>query len=943
MPGLSKVIVVLPDSGPDARAGRQLRLGFAREGVPSEVAQLPGEGARLDLPAGDTGLVVVGGTDGRSLDLLRRTRFFLDEAKLNAPILFTGRGVRRVDAEAAGADEVVLLPAYLRDVVTIGRLLRTQPATQRHHLVGNLAETTGVYTLVRALAALGRSAVLTLMRGLRRGEIRFFHGEVTSAQVGLIHGQAALHQLLLWTEARFEFQHEDVVRRQQIPLTHAELFADADRFLEGVRDSSGALSPSMVLEQDLPRIYSLGKQIPTEVHGVLRMFDGHRVLADVLEDSPYRVFETLRVAQRACDVGLLRPIQNQRPKATWRAVLAIEEWLVGSESPSVIDRSQPGAAAPADTTGPVLRESQSKIKGGRRKRRKQRANTPLAVQVTTSGSRPDIDWGALVPRTVGAEVGSLSGVVPAAQLSGEIQLPTREAPREKLESLMDTDKRTRIFPTDIGLEPKVVFDEGEDVARANRERALAVDRARAEAAARELAAKQVRDREDAETRAKADAAANVAAAAKAKADAELAAEAKAKADAQARAKIAADAKAKAAAEAKAAFDAKLAAEVKAKADAAARAKAELEEKAQAAEAEARAVADAKAKAAAGAKMRADAEARARAEQDAKKKAEVAEHLRRKREEAEAAEDAKLRAEAAEWAKQQAAARARAADEQAREAEELATRLANVKATAETEARSSEDAMWKEAEERARKLADEEAAAKASLASQLVKQLRDDSNDETTPFVRDTIETPPVIVAETPTATVVVHDTLTVTGTDRTAILTSTSTATIIEAAVDEPSDGIVQPLTTLETAPLRPPPPPVVVPPDDRPEAKVGEISGGVNAQGVDPRSSEPSILVADLATAHTAVAAVAIAQVSAPATADAATVSREIVVADVRKDAASAFSEAEEAFFRAGTEKAAPGAPMVNTAPIEKFDDLDADYQPVGFWDRLRGKKPTK
>ena len=26
-----------------------------------------------------------------------------------------------------------------------------------------------------------------------------------------------------------------------------------------------------------------------------------------------------------------------------------------------------------------------------------------------------------------------------------------------------------------------------------------------------------------------------------------------------------------------------------------------------------------------------------------------------------------------------------------------------------------------------------------------------------------------------------------------------------------------------------------------------------------------------------------------------------------------------------------------------ESFGDLDADYQPVGFWDRLRGAKPSR
>src|SRR6185369_15390371 len=103
-----------------------------------------------------------------------------------------------------------------------------------------------------------------------------------------------------------------------------------ERFLEGVRDSSGGLSPSMVLEQDVPRVQALGKQIPTEVYGVLRMFDGHRVLTDVLEDSAYRVFETLRVAQRAVEIGLLRVVDKEPPRPAWRAILGIEEWLVGA-------------------------------------------------------------------------------------------------------------------------------------------------------------------------------------------------------------------------------------------------------------------------------------------------------------------------------------------------------------------------------------------------------------------------------------------------------------------------------------------------------------------------------------------------------------------------------------------------------------------------------------
>ncbi len=778
MPGPSKVIVL----DPDARAGRQVLLGLSREGVPSALGRL--DGAQLDVPPGDAGLVIVGGSDGRALDLLRKVRLALDANQLDIPIVFTGRGVRRTDAEAAGADEVVLLPAFLRDVVTIGRLLNGVTSGKREHLVGSLAETTGVFTLVRALSALGRSAVLTLVRGLRRGEVRFFHGEVTSAQVGLIHGQAAFHQLLLWTEARFEFQHEDVVRRQQIPLSPDELFADAERFLEGVRDSSGQLSPSMVLEQDLQRVHALGKQIPTEVHGVLRMFDGHRMLADILEDSPYRVFETLRVAQRACDVGLLRMVDRKKPKATWRTVLAIEEWLVGADRDSVIQRTQAtGDSGPV----PAARGSSAKAKGGKRMRKKRRALTPLPAPAFQG--RPEIDWGALVPRIVGAEVGPLSGVVPASHASGEIQVPTRELAREKLEALMDTQKRDRVFAKGVGLEAKVVFDDGS-----------------------------------------------------------------------------------------------------------------------AAEAEVKAAAD---------RLREQAEQRA------------------------AAEDAKLRAEGVEFAKQQAAVRAKAAGDQAREAEEMATKLAATKAKADAESRAKliaeddiqDQAMWRAAKARAVEVDAEDAkrAAEAAVSSEtknLVKQLC----------------TPGIVDSETPAATVTLHEHITVHTTVNTARVTSESVTSITSAApaetVDEPSDGVVRQLTTVETAPVWRPLPPGELPLDDRPEAQTGEISASPVAKRpvAVPRASEPSILIGDLAAAQSAVSAVAAAQAAAPVSKDVAALMHHRRVAELRKDVVSAFSDDDEAFFRAGADRTGK-IPLL--PPTDTFDDLDEGYQPVGFWDRLRGKKP--
>ena len=1095
MPGPSKVIVL----DPDARSGRQIQLGFQREGVSAQIAPVSVDLAKLQLPTEDTGLVVVGGADGRAVDLVRRARALLEADHADVPIVFAGRGASRKDLEAAGADEVLGQPAYLRDVVTIGRLLVGQPAHHRTHLVGNLGDITGVLTLVRALSSLGRSAVLTLMRGLRRGEVRFFEGEVTSAQVGLIHGQAALHQLLLWTDARFDYHHEDIVRRQQIPLDHEELFADAERFLAGIRDESGSLSPAMVLEQDVARIQSLGKQIPTEVHGVLRMFDGHRVLADVLEDSPYRVFETLRVAQRAVDVGLLRKAQAPRPKATWRAVLAIEEWLVGAETKEdivargVVDNTVP--VPKSETTGKTKKQSAS-----RRQRKKRRPNTPLPVPPPITKG-PDIDWGALVPRTLGAEVGPLSGVVPAAQLSGEIVLPaspSRDEPREKLEALMDTGKRERIFPTDIGLEPSIVLDDSADeaptarakkktdasantdaeraAAKADAERAAAAlalaqaAKAAADAKAKAKAEADAKAAADAKAKAEADAKAKAEADVKAKADADAArakadteakakadADAKAKADADAKAKADADARAKADAEAKAKADAdakaKADADARAKADADARAKADADAKAKAdADARAKADADAKAKADADAKAKTDADARAKADADAKAKADADAARANAEADAQAKPEAKATAETAADANDDAKpadakvvvdialgggapvdparlredaqqkvrdlvarhrkesedidAIARAGEKRLREeTRDEAEAAAHAKAAALADAaRVAVDAEAKaRAEAEARAKADTTNGATASsdngrsVASGEIRGKRPTSSSDLVRALIDEergsghreVETASTIVSETPTATVSVHDRLSVTTTEQTARLVATPETTVSEVPFlakpvarpqardvvddavtrpfvkpsaepenidDAPSDGIIRTHQTSEdeTAPQSAAafrrPPPGEIPVDDRPPQTTGEIRPRKSSTPPPiPSDAEPSILVADLQAAHTAASAAmsaakpatpTINAATAAATPGTATAAASAEVSQVRRDATGAFTQIEEEFFRAGShpedEKAAKRVPSAS----DSFDDLDEGYERVGFWDRLLGRK---
>jgi len=215
-----------------------------------------------------------------------------------------------------------------------------------------------------------------------------------------------------------------------------------------------------------------------------------------------------------------------------------------------------------------------------------------------------------------------------------------------------------------------------------------------------------------------------------------------------------------------------------------------------------------------------------------------------------------------------------------------------------------------------------------------------------------IVTPPVVIAEAPHVTVTLAEQMTVTTTDHTARVVAVPLATVtssppsegvpVATAEDETSDGVIREnLATAETPPSPRIHPPGVFGedfPDDRPDDATGEIDLDITNRRLklpleSPAASEPSILVTDIAAVHSQLSVVAVAQSAAPRTADAASPAHAAKVAEVRKDATKGFSKLEEDFFREGHDEKPDEA--------ESFADLDEGYRPVGFWDRLLGRKP--
>ncbi|HKE14603.1 MAG TPA: DUF4388 domain-containing protein [Kofleriaceae bacterium] len=431
---------------PDTLLRESLRFGFEREGV-AVAACGPGDSFDPDLFEEPAEIVIAGGRTGdEARSVLALLRTVLADAPRKPPVLYVGNGIARSQAIAEGATEFLSQPVFVRDAVTVARLLASRKHENPAVLTGDLGQHFGLFYLVRAISALGRRGVLTLVRGMRRGELRFYDGEVTSAQVGLLHGIAALHQLLLWTEGRFELRPEDVVRRQQIPLAPSELFADAERFLSEIVAVAGELAPSACYEQDEQQIGRLSGRIPREVGVVLDLFDGTRTVADAVEDCHYRVFETLRIANRLHEIGLIRLRTGSRADEQAREALAVDDWQGArpDRGPGYVVVTRPGQGGPgADGHGRPRSVSgpQRAVTRGRKVRPERRNTRPLpdpperarsrqetapmpASAVAAMAARTEplvVDWSQVIPGAIGSEL-SVSPVVPSSAAAGEISV-----------------------------------------------------------------------------------------------------------------------------------------------------------------------------------------------------------------------------------------------------------------------------------------------------------------------------------------------------------------------------------------------------------------------------------------------------------------------------------------------------------------------------------------
>jgi CheY-like chemotaxis protein len=214
-----------------------------------------------------------------------------------------------------GVEDYLTKPIFVRELIVRVQLLLTRrthqnmaastPASRRTHLSGDLKDM-GVVDLLQTFELARKSGWATLHDDSLEAKIYFRDGKVVDAEHGKLRGEEAVYRCLIWTKGTFDVQFE-ACEREEVILTSTQ-----GLLMEGMRrvDEWGRLCEQLppldtVFRVDSALLAERLNEIPDELNGVLRLFDGHRTLMDVVDESPFEDLSTLSTVTKLYFEGLL--------------------------------------------------------------------------------------------------------------------------------------------------------------------------------------------------------------------------------------------------------------------------------------------------------------------------------------------------------------------------------------------------------------------------------------------------------------------------------------------------------------------------------------------------------------------------------------------------------------------------------------------------------------
>jgi CheY-like chemotaxis protein len=265
-----------------------------------------------------------------------------------------------------GVEDYLTKPIYIKEIITRVKILLQKRARDqiqaapegkkesRTKFSGHLADM-AVVDLVQTIEISRKSGVINIrsVEG-KAGAVFFRNGKVVDAELGRLQGEAAVYRLLLWNDGEFEVEFKNIRRRDAIDLSPQALLMEGMRRMDEWGRMLEQLPPlDTVFEVDYHELAERLSEIPDEVNGILRLFDGRRDLMGIVDDADFSDLETLNLIGKLYFEGLIYDSRAQVPAAVGEQVPSqeVESWLADELTSPRTGVTDPGAGPPIGVLG----------------------------------------------------------------------------------------------------------------------------------------------------------------------------------------------------------------------------------------------------------------------------------------------------------------------------------------------------------------------------------------------------------------------------------------------------------------------------------------------------------------------------------------------------------------------------------------------------------------
>ena len=264
-----------------------------------------------DLILTDTRLPTLDG-----YELVRRLKQNPDLSQIPVVFLTSQKSIEdKIRGLELGVEDYLTKPIFVRELTARVNLLlarRTQermatsmPAGARTRLSGSLADM-GVVDIIQTFEVSRKSGEARITSGRLETVIYFREGKVVDARLGRLRGEEAVYRALIWVTGSFEVEFKPIVSEDVVTTTTQGLLMEGMRRVDEWGRLLEQLPPlSTVFEIDHEQLVERLAEIPDELNGILRLFDGRRTLMEVVDDSPFEDLSTLSTISKLFFEGML--------------------------------------------------------------------------------------------------------------------------------------------------------------------------------------------------------------------------------------------------------------------------------------------------------------------------------------------------------------------------------------------------------------------------------------------------------------------------------------------------------------------------------------------------------------------------------------------------------------------------------------------------------------